>query len=457
MDDPEVAAVLKPLSRIPPDERQHIAHHVPAIVGAADESFRLLMEICDLPQVSRTDFVISGFAALGNEIDEGEAVSAILPHVRNSTSRFRGEGRLIAQFHAEPRVKAFALEQLRKPSPPLAAMAGVYAADTEIAPLILQRAAPLPAMFRRHIARRASQRFDDEALRQILHQCEMETDEHAMVQATIGLSHAALATPGEAEARTEVLRAQLHAIGPDFDKRRVAAFGGLLALGRVDVFAGAKEERDDQALRIDLVEQFRDYAPVLELTTERWEELEAATGGSPVGRLSRPNDDPAGFWRVFAPYLSRSSRLRTRFFEYCEDESVVLEAPGLVALSRLRPSSSLLLDCCKRVLAGEFDAEKWDPFDAHRPTIVASKCLAAQFPEDSSAVAAIIAASDSLRAQGGALVGLASHWPDQEVVVREYRNLLKGHRWPKLLVCAELWLLSAQGTREQVAAALPGS
>ena len=166
---------------------------------------------------------------------------------------FTGEDGLIARFHADPRVKAFALERLREPSPPLAEMAGVYATDTEIAPLILQRAAPLPTVFRRYIARRASQRFDDEALRQALQQCELETDEHAMVQATIGLSHAALATPGEAQARTEVLRAQLHAIGPDMDDRRAAAFGGLLALGRIDVFAGAKERSNDEPLEINLV------------------------------------------------------------------------------------------------------------------------------------------------------------------------------------------------------------
>ena len=454
IDDPEVAAALEPLPRIPPEERQHIAHHVPAIVGSVDESFRLLMEICDLPEVSRMDFVMGGFAALGNEIDEGEAVSAILPHVRKSPAVFGGEGGLIARFHTDPRVREFALERLREPSPPLAAIASVYGGDAEIAPLILQRAAPLPTVFRRYIARRASQRFDDEALRRVLHACELETDEYAMVQATIGLSYAALATPGETQARSEVLRTQLHAVGPDSDQRRVAAFAGLLAVGRVDVFAGAKEKRDDELLRVDLLDRFKDYAPVLELAAERWEELEMATGEFPVSRLSLWGEHPAGFWRSFAPYLSRSSLLRARFLEYCEDESVVLEAPGLMALSRLRPGSSLLLDCCKRVLTAEFDAQEWTPLDAARSTVVASKFVAKHFSEDSSAVAAIRMASDSLRAQGGALVGLASHWPDQEVIVREYQNLLKGHRWRGLLVCANLWLLSARGTREQVASAL---
>ena len=197
-----------------------------------------------------------------------------------------------------------------------------------------------------------------------------------MTQATIGLSYETLATPGEAHARTEVLRAQLHAVGPDYDKRRVAAFGGLLALGRVDVFAEAKVKRDDGALKIDLVQRSRDYAPVLELAAERWEELEAATDGTAVNRLCQWNG-PAGFWKTFAPYLSRSPVLIARFVEYCQDDSVVLQAPALVALSRLRPGSSLLLDCCKRVLAADFNAPKWTALDATRSTVAASKCLAA--------------------------------------------------------------------------------
>ena len=65
IEDPEVAAALEPLARLPAKERQHIAHHIPAIVGSVDESFRLLMEICDLPEVSRMDFVIGGIAASG--------------------------------------------------------------------------------------------------------------------------------------------------------------------------------------------------------------------------------------------------------------------------------------------------------------------------------------------------------------------------------------------------------
>ena len=450
IDDLEVADALIPLTRTPPEERQYIAHHIPEIVRSDGESFRLLMEICGLPEVSRMDFVIRGFATLGNEIDEREVVSAIMPHFGNSPVVFRGEGELISRFHADSRVRTYALERLQKPSPPLVEMAGVYDTDTEIAPLILQRVSPLPTVYRRYIARRATQRFNDEALRKVLQQCDLETDEHAMLQATIGLSYAALATPGESQARTEVLRTQLHAVGFDYEARRVAAFGGLLALGCIDVFDGMKELGGNKSLRINLVKQFSDYAPVLELTADRWAELESAMSGSPISRLSRWTDDPADLWRTFAPYLNRSSLLRERFLEYCEDESVVLEDAALVALSRLKPGSSLLLDCCKRALTSELNTQHRTPLDDARIILVASKFLATQFPEDSSAVEAIIAASDSLKAGGAALVGLASFWPDQEVVVREYKNLEK-HQRHRLLDCAVFWLLSAQGTCGQVA------
>ena len=133
---------------------------------------------------------------------------------------------------------------------------------------------------------------------------------------------------------------------------------------------------------------------------------------------------------------------------------MVLEAPSLVALTQLRPGSSLLLDCCKRVLAADFDGPNWTALDATRSTVAASKCLATHFSEDPSSLEAIMVASDTLRAEGGVLVGLASRWPDHEVVKREYRNLVEKKRWTSLLACVQLWLISTQGSREQLAAAL---
>ncbi len=450
IDDPEVANLLKPLARGSAEDRQHIAHHIPEIVGSPGESFELLVEICHLKTVKRLDFVILGFVALGDDIDDAQAVSAILPHVSKRRGSFTNDGALITRFHADPRIREFALRRIHEPSPPLGEMASVYRDDAEIASLLLKRATPLPKLFRQFIARRATQRFDDSALALVLNQSELDSDEHTMVQATIGLSYAALTTPDSVEERTELLRKQLQAVGPNYDVIRVAAFGGLLALGRIDVFADAKDTHKEDALRIDVVDRFKDYAPVLELVAEKWEMLESTMGESLINRLNKWSDGRSYFWRSFSPYLSRSPRLRSAFFEYCNDSSVILEAPALQALSQFKPRSSLLFDCCMRILTGEPNDQQASPLDNTRSVVMASKFLATAFFEDSSAISAIVDASERLQTQGGAIVGLATKWPDHEIVVREYRNLIKEHSH-QMLTCVDLWLISAQGTPEQVA------
>ena len=452
IDDPEVASVLKPLARKSPEYRQYIANHIPDIVGSIDESFDLLIEICDLPKVKRLDFVILGFAALGQHIDVAKAVSAILPHVGKDRRVFRGDDVLIRNFHQDPRVREFALKRIHEPSPPLDQIASVYRNDTEMASLILKHAASLPKVFRRFIARRATQRFDDEAMAQVLHQSVQEMDEHTMAQATIGLSYAALATPGAEKERMEILRKQLHAIGPDYDDRRVAALGGLLALRRIDVFQDAKDSHSGDDLGIDLVDQFKDYSPVIELAAERWAEFESTLGDSLVNRLSKWGENHNDFWRSFSPYLGRSSQLKSRFLDYCNDSSVMLDAYSLQTLSQLRPGSSLLLDCCKRILTGEFNHQQVSPLDSTRSIVAASKNLSTMFSDDSSAISAIVEACECFKADGGAIFGLTVKWPNHEFVVREHQNLLAGDRH-QLLPCAQLWLACAQGTPEQVARA----
>ena len=150
MNDPEVAAVLEPLAQLPPEDRQHIALHIPAIVGSDDESRRLLLEICELPELRHTNFVIHGFAALGEGIDDAQAVSAILPHVKKQPAMMGAEDTLIARFHADPRVRAFALARLQEPSPPLAGNGerlrhrqGDRAVDTATRGSAADRASPL--------------------------------------------------------------------------------------------------------------------------------------------------------------------------------------------------------------------------------------------------------------------------------------------------------------------------
>lgn len=454
MDDPEVANTLRSLINLQPEVRQNFAHHIPSIARSTEESNQMLLEICDLDEVSRVDFVIQGFAQIHDAIEEERTVTAILPHVRDSPSPFGGESGLITKFHSEPRVREYAIQRMRRRSPPLISLAAVYAEDEEISSLILERAAPLPTKLRRYIAKRASQSFDDKEFRNVLNKCELETDEHAQVQATIGRSYAALSTTGETQQLAKTLGSQLEPYGLDFEAQRVAAFAGLLALERLDLFASAREEYNGEPLKVDLFSSFKDYTPVLELAADRWEYIEAVIDGSPGYRLSDRNYDDNVFWRAFAPHIERSSLLKSKFLEYCEDEAVVLNSSGLLAIARLGTESSLLLDCCKRVLTAKHDDRNSSPTEFHYSKIVAAKYLAGHASEDLEAMQDLVDISEKPESRNAALVGLASHWPNHEVVAQAFQSLFECDRIFDWLICTELWLVSAQGTSDQMANAL---
>lgn len=453
MGDPEVANALGPLARASPETRQHIAHHIPAIVGSPVESYSRLMEICHLSSVSRPDFLITGFSAL-DDVDDAAVVTAVLPHVETPRHFASGQDALIGRFHADPRVRHLAIQTLRAPSPPLPLIAMVYAKDREIASLVLDRAAPLPTVLRRYIAQRASQRLDDEPLTRVLDESDLETDTHAMCQATIGLSLAALASPSRADTRVEELGTQLCSIGPAMDERRSAAFAGLVALGRMDVFAAATEE-NNEPLKVGLVSILNDFTPAVAIAAEHWDELEDLIGTTElVERLTHWGGGTAGFWRTFAPHVRRSSRLESAFLTYCGDPSAELSAPALSALSQLRPRSSLLLDSCVRVLVGAGGRQTADALETAHSAVLASKCLATNFADDQAAIAALVAACEHPRGSGGALVGLASRWPEHDIVVQEWQTLSKQPPWSNLLSCAQAWLLSAHAPVDRFVASL---
>ena len=222
----------------------------------------------------------------------------------------------------------------------------------------------------------------------------------------------------------------------------------------MDVFAAATEE-NNKPLKIGLVSILNDFTPAVAIAAEHWDELEDLIGTTElVERLTHWGGGTAGFWRAFAPHVRRSSRLESAFLTYCGDPSAELSAPALSALSQLRPRSSLLLDSCVRVLAGAGGRQTADALETEHSAVLASKCLAMNFADDQAAIAALVAACEHPRGSGGALVGLASRWPEHDIVVQEWQTLSKQPPWSNLLSCAQAWLLSAHAPVDRFVASL---
>lgn len=444
MEDPDVASVLGPLARSAPEQRDDIAKYIPEIIGDTDESFQLLMEMCALPELKRPDFVIKGFAALGHSSRDEQIVTAILPHVPAQWGIDTGVRDLIQQFPSDPRVREFSIKRLQQRSPPLAVIAKAYAEDTAMKERVLERTSPLPTFLRRTIAKRASQRFDDEALHRILRQCDLETDGHAKAQATIGLARAALVDADETDNLVHRFSNQIHAIGPDMDKRRVAAFAGLLVLGRIDIFAESTEGPDGKSLNIALAHSLNDYTPVIDLIADRWSAVEEGMQPS-IERFSRWGGSESGVWQLLAPYVSRSNKLKERFLEYCDANEGQLDAKSLLALWHLKPRSPLLLNACMGALDRTNQDRNASPLDQERSIIVASKCLCSDFANDATAQDAVLRAVQTSDT-GTVLVGFAAAWPDHEQVLKKWQEVSSDDSSIRqLLWCAWLWVAAAQG------------
>lgn len=443
MDDPAVAASLAPLARMDPEKRDDIAQYIPQIIRNSEKSFDLLMEICSLPEVGRPDFVIRGFAALGCAPNDAEVVTAVLPHVPARWGIDTGVATLIEYFHGDPRVRAFALERLRRRSPPLEAIAAAYRDDVELRGAVLQLSSPLPTFLRRRIARRASQRFDDEVLLKALEQCDLESDSAAKVQATIGFARSSLLDSAETENRVRQFSDQLQAIGPDMDERRIAAFAGLLALNRNDIFAQAVEGPDNKPLTLSMAHTYHDYAPALELIADRWE-LVKETMGSSVDRFSRFGGSPLGVWQLLAPYANRSPELAACFIDYCRTSDGPLSASMLQTLWRLKPKSSLLLKSCMRTLEKPAHARDLNPVDVERARIVASKCLCTEFADTPDVQETVLRAAEW--EHGAAIVGFAATWPEHSLVSEKLKAVqsndysTRGLLWPAIL-----WVIASKG------------
>jgi hypothetical protein len=452
MDDADVAAALAPLAWMAPEARDDIAQYIPDIVRDQDESFRLLIEICSLPEVGRPDFVIRGFAALGRASNDADVVTAVLPHVPARRGIATGVTALIDHFHGDTRVRQFALRCLRKRSPPLAAIAKAYRDDSELRRAVLELASPLPTFLRRRIARRAAQRFDDQALHRVLEQCDLEVDGYSKVQATIGLARSALADSAETEDCIRRLTGQLKALGPDMDERRIAAFAGLLALGRNDIFAQTVEGPDDKPLTISLAYAHRDYAPALELIADRWDLVEETIGPS-VTRFLRWGGSPSGVWQLLAPYVNRSPKLVARFLDYCSTVDTGLNATVLQALWRLKARSSVLLAACMQTLERDEHDRDSSSIDIERARVIASKCLCFDFADASEVQEALIRAAEW--ESGAVFVGFASAWPDHPLVIEKLKAIESNDRGTRrMLWPAILWIIASQGNARMFAGAV---
>lgn len=430
--DKDVRDVLANLRNETIELSQYFANCMPFIIKKRDACRKRLLEIAELRDIKIPLLLVIGFRKLGCPTDDSEVVSALWPHLMAKHNDVDLQQLIIKTFHMEPRVKAFALEQLDTRSQLLPTIAATYAHDPDVRAKVLARALVLPPYLRRAIATRAAQRFDDPALREVLAHYRDERDLEAKCIATIGHCVAVTAESSEVDDLHRQLHDEFHT-GQSDDTDRVAAITGLITIDQWKTVLAAVDDEDQLEgvpLEIHVALRRANAPTALGLIAEHWEEVASSGKYIESALCDGQGADAALFWRRFAPHVTRSAAMMKYFMAHCASEAFPI-APVLTTLARLRPKSDALLAACRRALLTPHTARP-EGLSAAEHVLAqgaAARILAGSFPLRDEALDALVQSFEAARkaddAPAAAMIGLAAAWPEHPLVA-SHRQTVSG-------------------------------
>lgn len=348
----------------------NIAEILPEIFPDFETCRTRLLSIARDSTHTRFDLITRGLAALGCGPEDTEVVDTLLMGIGKGAPAFDPTEALLAHFPTNAHVRELATRILVDRSPPLDILARVYEHDAQIRPLILRYATPLPVTLRGDIAEAASGAANNRiSFERVLEDYDIEVEGELKIASSIyWYRHILRASIGATAIDLQQLTETLHAVGPDMDERRAAAFSGMLLLGHVNDIS-SMTDYGERPLRISSGYTYKNESDsLIALMCERWKELSQSFGDSLAQRFGRFESDSDYMWDCLAPHINASPAARQDFLGFCNESSSILGLKSLIALSREQPSSELLLDHCWRVFdrPDVFSHKHHSPWDIRR-------------------------------------------------------------------------------------------
>ncbi len=432
MSDDEVAQELKSIGYGPINRASWIGDLIPKIIGEKAEAGSRLLELLKSPECARHDFVLSGLQSLGDTFDDTEVVDAFqkIPIERRSIINDMGIGQLIVGYSSDPRVRKLSLQELSRQNGNYTAVAFAYGNDEEIRSQIIDIACPLPTHLRAIIAERLGSRDVESAYTlSALKQYDLEQDDGVKTQASISY-HRRLKTSGQdLEPAIQKLSEDIECYGHDYEERRRAAFVGLLELKRLDIMENAKETIGrSEPCAISLRDWHSPNLPLIRHTLEHWDYLKETFHEDIWSRLSDRHSDQAAVWDSLCLLANEYPAVSEELIRSLESNgSTAFSSQILKFISRIRPESHFLLDCCLKTLG----IDKGSTHPTRQDQHVAAELIGMNFNEDQEVLSHIL----SLRPlQPGypdetLILVLSEGWPGC-TELNEIYNIVKANRLP---------------------------
>ena len=370
-------AVSEAVSRIAwgaADRASYIGRQLALIIPNPQACRERIQTILMDPACDRYDIMLSAMAEAGTDQDKEEAVGVVLPRLSqregNSEQSIGSFGLddpayLFSDYATDERVKEAVRATLEMPDCNWSAVARFFADDTQMRSAVMRACNALPAALRQIIAEFLSDGHSDDAdfALSLLRQYNLETDADVKVQASIGYHQLLVRRHDDLGTAVKLLAEDIVSYGTDMSALRQAAFAGLMILGRYDVVLGAREimrtPGDDEERFADLrLGTLNDglATPLGQYMVAHWHDLTTAMGTRLLPFLSGSSYSHYKFegervWSALCLFADTEEASRQAVLQGLEAASPRFSDENvLLFLSRVRPSSPLLLDYCMAAL-----------------------------------------------------------------------------------------------------------
>ena len=421
MGDEEVARVLREIAYGPPQRAEQIAVLLPSIAGTLAESRALLMSLLTAPSSSRLDFVVRGLAETRPTDPEPDVVTAILAAINRNADDgiFRVSSTVIEHWCDDPRVQRMAEAEVDAPDGNIYAVTAAAARVSELRKILSSRLGVLSARRRLALSMRLRGHTDDATVRLVLGRYTSEGE--APVRTACALAHYRIA-PADAPSITERLVKEAARRGPDMGAAGGAALAALLATGRAQAFADARDPSDPTKPLVIISERgLRFNAPLWREIAVHWGELKRAVGSDPAVRLSVSGD----VWTFLAAAAPHGTEAASDVFEHVRalPSDAALNIPLLEFLERHAPRSARLRDGCLATM------RQAPPMLQEVNQVMAAELLGRAFAGDHETLDALLVPESSedidraLPYFGLSLIALCEGWHQSEELRRVFQRI----------------------------------
>jgi hypothetical protein len=353
--DPDVQAIFTSMLVAEPEAISQVAEELPLVIDDRTACREALLQSMRA-KVTRYDFILRGCKNLGITADDEAFVAAALQAGTHKTSPLYRDGwceGIITAFSAHPKVRNIALAELMRRDGSFGVIASNYPNDEDMCRRILGVLCPLDDKARMTVVESIEAAAPSNSVAQeLLSAARQDTEGLVCSKSTMGWVESALARGALPEGDVQWLKEELDAVGPEYQKRRIAAVIGLLLTGNVEQFVQAKRY-DGKPLDVEASPDLTRDDIYLRRLLPRWAELTRAFGNE-QDVLDRFEISPERTLRVMHAGIPGADRLFVLLMDKVPDARHVHKSDLISVVAEMAPRSKRMRELIASLLLSQF-------------------------------------------------------------------------------------------------------